>query len=78
MPKFPAVKVNCYAGLKGEERPVSFELKNRVIHVKEILDSWHGPDYRYHKIIGDDNHIYILRYDLNNDVWECEYTESKL
>ena len=76
MPTFPAVRVHCYAGYKGEERPLSFELKGKRITVEEILDQWVGTNHRYFKIRGSDRHLYILRYDIEKDQWEVEFTET--
>lgn len=71
MPESPfTIKVECHAGYRGEERPQRFTLNNRPVEVEEILDSWHGPDYRYFKIRGDDNCQYIIRHDERADRWE--------
>ena len=75
MPTFPVIRVECYAGYKGEERPTSFELKGRKIEVDKIVDQWAGPDYRYFKVIGNDRRTYILKYGVEKDEWECEFTE---
>ena len=40
------------------------------IDIKEIVDQWYGPDYRYVKVRGQDNSIYILRCDEICDRWE--------
>lgn len=64
------IKVICYAGHKAEEEPRSFFLGKREIIVKAILDRWLSPEHRYFKIRGEDDAIYILRYDVVNDFWE--------
>lgn len=64
------IKVSSYAGHQAEELPRSFCFGKREIIVEDIIDRWLAPEYRYFKIRGDDNAIYILRYDVVNDYWE--------
>lgn len=64
------VRVECYAGYRGEERPLCFYLNQRRVEVVEIIDQWHGPDYRYCKVRGDDNDVYILRQAVGKGYWE--------
>ncbi len=64
------VKVECYAGYRGEESPRRFFLGNRKIEVAEIMDSWLAPDHRYFKIRGDDKGVYILRHDVIGEHWQ--------
>lgn len=64
------IHVECYAGYRAEERPRRFTLGRRKIKVEEIIDQWHGPDYRYFKLRGDDGGIYILRYEETTGRWE--------
>ncbi|HXH06676.1 MAG TPA: hypothetical protein VNI83_08800 [Vicinamibacterales bacterium] len=64
------VKVDCYAGHRGEQTPRAFELGGRRIGADEVLDAWLAPDHRYFKIRGDDGDTYILRHDVRTDVWE--------
>lgn len=65
-----AVRVECHAGYRGEERPLRFYLKQRRIEVVENLDQWYGPEYRYCKVRGDDHCVYILRHSLPDGRWE--------
>ncbi len=55
------VKVECFAGRKGDERPVRFNLRERDYIVEEVLDHWDGPDGAYFKVRTDDSSLYILR-----------------
>lgn len=66
------IKVECYAGYRGEETPRRIWIGNRKIEVKEIQDRWLAPTHRYFKIHGDDNAIYILRH--NSESWEWDIT----
>jgi len=65
-----SVRVDCYAGHRGEETPRRFELAGRTIEVREVIDRWYGPDYRYFKLLGDDGATYLLRHDEREDRWE--------
>jgi hypothetical protein len=64
------IRVECYAGYRGEETPRAFFLGGRRIAVVEVLDRWLAPDHRYFKVRGDDAGIYILRYDEAASEWE--------
>jgi len=63
------VRVECYAGYRGEETPRRFELAGRLVEV-EVVDRWLAPDHRYFKLRDADNHLYILRHDNSSGVWE--------
>lgn len=65
-----SIRVECYAGYRGEETPRRFFLGERKIEVVEILDRWLAPGHRYFKVRGDDGDRYILRYDTAADAWE--------
>jgi hypothetical protein len=64
------IGVECYAGYRGEEIPRSFQLGQERIQVKDVLDRWLSPDYRYFKVSGKDGTIYILRHDSQSFEWE--------
>ena len=41
------VRVECYAGHRGEETPRRFFLGTRRVEVARVLDRWLAPDHRY-------------------------------
>ncbi len=57
------VRVDCYAGYRGEETPRRLEIDGRRVEVVEVIDRWFGPDHRYFKVLGDDEAVYLLRHD---------------
>ena len=64
------IRVECYAGYRGEETPLRFYCGERKVEVAEVLDRWLAPDHRYFKVKGDDAATYIIRYDVASDQWE--------
>jgi len=65
-----SIRVECYAGYRGEQTPQRFYLGERCVEAQELLDAWLGPDHRYFKLRGDDGDVYILRHDTAKDLWE--------
>ena len=70
-----ALRVECYAGHRGEETPRRLVLGERVIEVADVLDRWLAPDHRYFKLRGDDGDTYIVRYDVRSGQWELTMFE---
>ena len=72
-----SVRVECYAGYRGEETPRRFTIGSRGIEVLEVIDQWLAPDHRYFKVKGDDDGIYILRHDVASDRWELTLYDAR-
>ncbi|MGD2187589.1 MAG: hypothetical protein PVI71_15770 [Desulfobacterales bacterium] len=70
------IKVQCYAGYRGEETPRTIWFQSRKIEVNKVLDRWLAPNHRYFKILGDDDGIYIIRHDVNTWVWGLTYYQE--
>ena len=66
------VRVHCYSGHKGDERPVCFELGERAYLVVEVSDQWYGPDADFFKVRADDGNLYILRRHRESSEWTLE------
>ncbi len=68
------LKVECYSGYKGEERPVRFQLDGQDHVVEEVLEQWHSPDATYFRVRSDDGNVYVLRHSVSpqEDVWTLE------
>ena len=69
------IRVECYAGHRGEQEPQRFWLGERPVVVAEILDRWLAPEHHYFKVRGDDGDTYILRHESNADRWELTLYE---
>ena len=70
------IKVECYAGYRGEETPRRIWLGENKIEVKEVQDQWLAPNHRYVKILGDDDAVYILRHDVATWNWELVFFKN--
>jgi len=59
------VKVKSYEVYKAEERPVEFQLGERVYGVRAVLDQWYEPSCTYFKGKASDGNIYVLKHSLS-------------
>ena len=66
------IKVECYAGFKGEQYPQRFILSGLVLEVKEVEDQWYSPSSQYFRVRAADGNIYILRHDQEQDRWSLD------
>ncbi|BCR04238.1 hypothetical protein DESUT3_13070 [Desulfuromonas versatilis] len=71
------IRVECYAGYRGEETPRRFFLGARRIEIAELLDRWLGEDHRYFKLRSVEGDLYILRHDPRAGCWELTFFEAK-
>ena len=71
------IRVECYAGYRGEETPRRFSFDDQTIDVLEVLDRWLSPKHRYFKCRGSDHATYILRHDVEADLWELTLFKEK-
>lgn len=62
------VKVIAYSGYRGEEKPRFLFVDERKIEV-EVLMEWREEDGYFYKVKGSDGNVYILKYDLNEEIW---------
>lgn len=68
--RYRGLRVECYAGYRGEQEPRWFRLGEHRLQVTEILDRWLDPEHRYFKVLADDEGIYLLRHDVKSGEWE--------
>jgi hypothetical protein len=64
------IRVECYAGHRGEQTPRTLVLGERRVDVAEVLDAWLAPDHRYFKLKAADGDTYLVRHDERSDMWE--------
>ena len=70
------VRVECYAGHRGEATPRRLLLEHRAVALVELLDCWLAPDNRYFKLRGADGATYILRHDEPRGRWELTFYQA--
>jgi hypothetical protein len=70
------VRVECYAGYRGEETPRRFYYGNRRVDVLNVVDRWLAPDHRYFKLQTLDG-TFILRHDTGHDNWDCALYKAR-
>lgn len=63
------IRVECYAGFRGEQEPRAFTLGERRFEVVEILDRWLDPQHRYFKVSVEDKRKFLLRQDTESGEW---------
>ncbi len=71
----PHVTVEAYAGYKGEETPRAFTLDGIRLSVDEILSRWYTETHSCFRIRASDYRRYVLRYQLDEEVWELVMQE---
>ncbi len=71
-----SIHVECYAGVKSDETPRRFILKEHTIEVEEVLDRWYQveskpewPQADYFKVRAVAGREYLLKHDLEADQW---------
>jgi len=70
--RLKVINVSCYSGYKANERPIDFTVRGRKLMVEEIMDRWYGVDHSYFKVLANDQKIYLIRYDQDEDLWTPE------
>ncbi len=71
------IRVESCVGRDGMEMCQRIHLGRRQVKVVETIDQWHGSDYRYVKVSGDDGGLYILRLDESQAEWQLTMFESR-
>lgn len=64
------IRVECYAGHRGEETPRRLVFDTRSVEVAEVIDRWLAPDHRYFRLRGADGARYLVRHDTAKGGWE--------
>ena len=70
------IVVDAFAGDKGEETPRAFTLDGSRRTVTEIVTHWYTETHCYFRVQADDGRRYVLRYDLDNLIWELVMGET--
>ena len=62
--------IECHAGYRGEAEPRYLTLGDKRRGVRDVVDRWYAPEYRYFKLLADDGAVYIVRNDVAGEDWE--------
>ena len=73
---FEVIKVETYFGHKADSYPRSFQFQNKTWDIEEIEDRWYegsvqagGPVMNYFKVRTTSSQQFILRHNLNRNIW---------
>lgn len=70
------VRVDCYAGYRGEETPRRFYWGEKRLQVVEIVSRWVEPGRRCFRVRADDGKVYVLRHETSSGEWELAELEG--
>jgi hypothetical protein len=63
------IRVACYAGYKGDERPVRLYFREKALEVVATEDRWHAPGATFFLVLVEGGERYVLRHEEAQDVW---------
>lgn len=66
------LRVECYAGYKGGERPLKLQIDEQMMEITEVEDRWYSPGATYFRVLVVNGERYVLRRDEGQDVWTFE------
>ena len=70
------VHVECYAGYKGDERPLKLQIGNDMVGVTDVEDRWYSPGATYFRALLANGERYVVRREDAQDVWTLEAFRS--
>jgi len=70
------VHVECYAGYKGDERPVKLQIGNEMVDVADVEDRWYSRGATYFRVRLANGERYVVRREDAQDVWTLEAFRS--
>lgn len=73
-----AVRVECYSGYKGDERPVRIVFEQQTLEIAEVEDRWYSPGATYFRVRVADGDRYVLRHDDGQDSWSLTAFRSAI
>jgi hypothetical protein len=64
--------VECYAGYKGDERPVRVSIDEQMLDVDEVEDRWYSPGATYFRVLLTNGERYVLRREDAQELWTLQ------
>jgi hypothetical protein len=74
--KVKRVEVECYAGYRGDERPVRVRLGEESLEVSAVEDRWYSPGETFFRVRVANGDRYVLRHVEAQDTWSLEAFRS--
>ena len=71
-----AIQVQCYAGYKGDQRPLRIRLQDGFHEIAEIEDRWYSPGETFFRIRLANGDRYVLCRQEAQDVWTIQAFRS--
>ena len=66
------MRVQCYAGYKGDERPVRLQIGEQMVEIAEVEDCWYSPGATYFRVLLPNGERYVLRREDAQDLWTLQ------
>jgi hypothetical protein len=66
------IRVECYSGYKGDQRPIRVQLGDGMVEVAEVEDRWYSPGGTYFRVLLANGDRYVLRREDAQDIWTLE------
>ena len=70
------LRVECYAGYKGGERPLKLQIDEHMVEITEIEDRWYSPGATFFRVLLANGERYVLRREDAQDTWTLEAFRS--
>jgi hypothetical protein len=70
------VHVECYAGCKGDERPIKLQIGDEMVEVADIEDRWYSPGATYFRVRLTNGDRYVVRREDAQGGWTLEAFRS--
>jgi hypothetical protein len=70
------LRVECYAGYKGDERPLKLQIDEHMVEITEIEDRWCSPGATFFRVLLANGERYVLRREDAQDTWTLEAFRS--
>jgi hypothetical protein len=68
----PLLRVECYAGYKGDQYPLRLFFRGRLAEVTVVEDRWYSPGSTYFRVLISTGERYVLRHEEAQDQWTLE------
>jgi hypothetical protein len=70
------IRVECYAGYKGDERPTKLQIGEQMLEIAEVEDRWYSPGATYFRVLLVNGERYVLRREDAQAAWTLEAFRS--